>query len=158
MTAEPTSPPCPATKILQYLEPDVVGLSDHQSIAMIAAPVGKNGHIGAAKHDLYAFRAEHPCQIEGGLHRSGLDADACHIPVAVERKAIETQIADSLGDARNLNRAQNHKGERRYGELRTPDDVAQNPFLQQARQSALCRSAFERSGTVNTAVGLDENQ
>jgi len=91
-----------AEQILLHLSPDIVGLPDHKGVAVLAAPVGKNSDIGPAKHNLDASGSERTGKFERRLDSPRLNADACHVPVPVERKLFESKVADGLAHALHL--------------------------------------------------------
>ena len=117
-------------QILLHLAPDIVGLANNKRVGMVAALVGEDGNVRATEHHLDASGTECTGKLKGWPDGTGLDADASHIPVLVERKFLKTQVAEGLAHARHFLGAENHQRQRRNGELCPPDDVTQGGVFQ----------------------------
>ncbi len=122
-------------QIRLHLAPDVVGLANDERIGMIAALVGEDGDVRATEHHFDPSGTERTSKLKGWSDGAGLDADASHIPVLVERQLLETQVAEGLAHARHFLGAENHQRQRWNSELCPPNNVAQGAIFQGAEEA-----------------------
>ena len=105
------------SEIEQHIFPDVVSLSGDNDICKLSAVVGEERDMGASKCNPESVSTEISGQPESPGCGTCLYADGYQVPVSVERKIVEPQVADLLPHAFDVDGSKNHQGEWRDSEL-----------------------------------------